>query len=203
MSTGTLDLPQHLQTQKGLACYAVADRRELAAIAELREEVYIRCMPHMLGQVTDLHDARAVHFVARLDGRVVGAMRLLPPPFEAARYFPEWETNIRSGARLMELGRFVVAPEEQGNGIGALLVDRMIEWVLANPEVDGVLAYSRESMAKHFFRMGMRVIAKSERLEGKAGEPYYLMAAYKGDQRLFYKWKLQRLLLKPWLKRRK
>lgn len=165
-------------------CHHVTDSAELAEIEALRREVFPRYMPHLIedGQVMDEADARAWHFVARKRGKLVGAVRMLPPPLEAARYFPDWASKARPNAPVVEMGRLVVHPEAKGGGILYAVVVFAIVWAIDHlPEYEGMIAYARLSLGRKFEQLGMRRIDEVSELVGKHPEPYMLLASYRDE----------------------
>lgn len=176
-----------LENLLGLAqldCRRVTEPAELAEIEALRREVFPRSMPHLVedGQVMDEGDARAWHFAARRHGRLVGAVRFLPPPLEVAAYFPDWESRIRPGAQLAEMGRLVVHPEHRGGGVLYAVVLYAIVWGIDHlPEYDGFICYVRSSLGRKFAQLGMRQLDEVSELPGKHPEPYILLASYRDD----------------------
>jgi hypothetical protein len=167
------------QQRWNLDCELVPWAAVKAEVTALRERVYSGKLPHMLaeGPPIDTDDERAFHFVARRDGVVVAALRLLPPPFEAARLFPNLEALLRPGGRYIELGRLVGTPGAGEVGASRVLALHALVWGLSQTAYDGLLAYARERASNHFRLLGMEVIAKVEAVPGKAEQPYVLLCA--------------------------
>ncbi|MDB5098180.1 MAG: hypothetical protein JWM80_2601 [Cyanobacteria bacterium RYN_339] len=164
----------------GLTCGEaewLAARDEIRA---LREIVYSGKLPHMLaeGPPVDADDERAHHFVARRDGVAVAALRLLPPPFEAAAIFTDLATALRPGGHYIELGRLVGNPGAGEVGAARVLALHALDWGLHQTAYDGLLAYARERASNHFRLLGMEVALRVDSAPGKAEQPYVLLRAH-------------------------
>lgn len=169
------------QARWGLACEVVDWAVAGPEIVALRERVYSEKLPHMIagGQPTDADDARAHHFVARRDGVIVAAMRLLPLPFEAEALFPDLRKHLRADTQYVEIGRMVVAPGTADVGASRLLSLYGLVWGLTHTDYDGLVAYARERTVNHFRMLGLEVVERIEGVEGKARQPYVLMVAHR------------------------
>lgn len=165
----------------GLVCEVVAWADAGEEITALRARVYREKLPHMIagGAPTDELDARAYHFVARRDGVIVAAMRLLPLPFEAEALFPDLRRHLRAGTAYIEIGRMVVAPGTGEVGASRLLSLFGLVWGLTHTDYDGLVAYARERTVNHFRMLGLEVVDRLEVVEGKAAQPYVLMIAHR------------------------
>jgi predicted GNAT family N-acyltransferase len=156
------------------------DPQDLDALANLRRKVYEIAMPHMLKHpLLDEGDARAHHCLLYEGNELIGALRLLPAPFEAEKYFQECESLLRPDAQMLEIGRFVILPEKQGSGNAKLLLAQAISWLIEDSNYDGILGYARASKVGLFVSLGMEELAQKQSLESKSPEPYSLMAAYR------------------------
>ncbi len=189
MTSSILHRFRQLRAWSGVRFEVVHGGRRMAEIRALRARTYEACMPYMLAAhgVADAYDARAIHVLAFRGDRLVGALRLVPSPgIETAEYFPGWAAHV-DDRPMLELGRFVVDPAEQHAGIGTRLVAEAIRWASPRTEYHGLVAFARESMARRFFRMGMRVVERREAIEGKSPEPYYLLMGTRRDRARFFR----------------
>lgn len=165
----------------GLVCEVVTWADCGDEITALRARVYREKLPHMIagGAPSDELDARAHHFVARRDGEIVAAMRLVPLPFEAEAIFPDLRKHLRPGTQYVEIGRMVVAPGTGEVGASRLLSLFGLVWGLTHTDYDGLVAYARERTVNHFRMLGLEVVDRLEGVEGKAAQPYVLMIAHR------------------------
>lgn len=169
------------QRRWGLTCAPATWAEAGPAITALRALVYRERLPHMIagGEPTDAADGRAHHFVARREGAIVAAMRLLPAPFEAAALFPDLGRHLRPGTQYVEIGRMVVDPGTGEVGASRLLSLYGLAWGLAHTPYDGLIAYARERTVNHFRMLGLEVVARIEAAPGKADQPYVLLVAHR------------------------
>jgi hypothetical protein len=169
------------QRRWGLDCEVVAWPTAGPAITALRAQVYEEKLPHMIagGEPSDACDPRAHHFVARRDGLLVAAMRLLPAPFEAEALFPDLARHLRSDTRYVEIGRMVVAPGTADVGASRLLSLFGLVWGLTHTDYDGLIAYARARTVNHFKMLGLEVVDQVASVAGKADQPYVLLVAHR------------------------
>ena len=82
------------------------------------------CYPgnYPTGSSRDQFDDSGIHIVARADGRLAGAGRLLPSPTEYFRMKSDGRVMVPDRQGVVYFGRLMVAPEHRGHDVFALLM---------------------------------------------------------------------------------
>ncbi|KAJ2846157.1 hypothetical protein IWW36_004480 [Coemansia brasiliensis] len=96
----------------------VANESELKEAISLRIRVFVDIQKFPLEEEVDEHDQAALHFVVKADerSRVIGTLRVLNNGEEA------------------KLGRVVVSPEHQGQGLGKQMMGFVEQHIRASPD---------------------------------------------------------------------
>lgn len=140
-----------------LAAHPARDRAELARAMEVRRLVFVEEQGLFATSDVDEHDARAVHLVARLEGRVVGTVRT----------FTVGDDGHWIG------GRLAVLKEARASGAA----QRLVRLAVATAKARGCArftAHIQEPNVLFFRRLGWRAEGESFLHYGK---PHRLMSA--------------------------
>ena len=107
---------------------------------ELRNKILLRPIG-MPDHAWEMHDAKSWHFVATEDKTVVGCVVLNPL------------NENKTKAQLMQMA---VETNQQGKGIGKLLVDKLIAFAKAN-NIQEIVCHARENAAPFYTRLGFQI----------------------------------------------
>ncbi|SMO67730.1 GNAT family N-acetyltransferase [Solitalea koreensis] len=131
----------------------VHSRTDLEDVFTIRRKVFVeeQKVPADL-EYDDYDDEGAVHYVATLNGKIVGAAR--------------WITTDEG----YKLQRFAVLPEARGNGVGSELVKTVLDDIPSDGKK--IYLHSQESAVGLYLRHGF--VIEGERFE-EAGIGHYKM----------------------------
>ncbi len=137
-------------------------RSAYAEQAQLHRDPWLPPLVQSLRELrTELEDPDVVALGLRDGHRLVAAVRL----------------RHRSGEEVAELGRLIVAPDRQGQGLGTrLLLAAEAELVLRAPEVGSIRLFTGEYSAANltlYTRHGYRETHRSDADTGVRGTPPY------------------------------
>jgi predicted N-acetyltransferase YhbS len=121
-------------------------------------------------------DERSQHFVAQCGDRIVGSVRLTPPPFEFSALAPSLVAEAEAFATYVELSRLVVDPVAGRQKVTASLLVAACHWARA-ANYPGVVALCRRASRVIFERYGLSATSRSPHfIPWRGSEPYALMA---------------------------
>ncbi|WP_158623680.1 hypothetical protein [Corallococcus llansteffanensis] len=154
----------------------------VARIQEFRETQYRERLGYLLGPEqlrleSQLQlDARSAHFAVSRNGRMVGALRMTPAPFEfpaLAESLSHWEGRFPAS---VELSRLVVSPEERSALVPPRLLVAASDWAMKAGFV-GIVGLCRRAARTVFERYGLTATSETAHVVPMRGpQPYSLMA---------------------------
>jgi hypothetical protein len=155
----------------------------LDEIRDLRRHRYASCSPHLLSTEVEARerrlklDERAAHFLIRQSaGRLLGAVRLCPAPFESTELAVELASTDATFSRCFELSRLVCERRTGDPFLAARLLAFAGEWAAAQPGCEGLIAVCTRLRARVFHRYGMRPVKHEPLfLKDRPGSPYLLL----------------------------
>jgi predicted GNAT family N-acyltransferase len=107
----------------------ITDKNSLEQVFKIREKVFVIEQGVNSSDEYDEFEEIATHFLAKLDGKPVGAAR--------------WRFTPKG----VKLERFAVLAEARGKGVGQALVVAVLKDVNSNPETKGKTKYLHAQLA--------------------------------------------------------
>jgi len=101
----------------------ITDKSSLEEVFEIREKVFVIEQKVDPSKERDEFEADSSHFLAKLNGKSVGAAR--------------WRFTKEG----IKLERFAVLPEERGKGVGQALVEAVLQDIATYPEATEKIKY--------------------------------------------------------------
>jgi len=154
-------LPFFEHQEEGLICHPARDRSDFDRVFEIRHNVFVK--EQMLFQESDRDedDSKSTFLVAKMDGRVVGTVRVFP---------------VNQNGRWIG-GRLAIQEPFRHSGAGELLVREAVRCV-KKQGCQHFTAHIQAENVPFFLRLGWKSIGP---LEDFHGRPHQLMEADLGD----------------------
>ncbi|MCB9743068.1 MAG: hypothetical protein H6740_10740 [Alphaproteobacteria bacterium] len=115
------------------------------------------------------------HLRMRHEGALVGALRLIPYPFETAALVPELAPLLEQYQGFLELGRLMSTLP--GRGVSRRMILASGLHIVRRTRAEGYIALLKPKNVDNFARFGMEVVREGIRVPMRPGSEYVLMAS--------------------------
>jgi hypothetical protein len=136
-------------------------KNKMDELVEFRDSQYREMCPYLVNEENKTIerelklDERSAHFIARKEGKIVGCLRLSPPPFEAVALNPTLTHITDKFKNYFELSRLLTI---QGRGripkVGNRLMLAAGKWAFLRTKKKGFVAVCKPDRARLFERYG-------------------------------------------------